>query len=92
MARRQMANGWSFSKIPGTLGNQVSDCSNKFWIGPDSSHPRHSHAELFADVSGFGVQVELDLHVVGNEADWSDSHLSGPAGVQLANRITHIRF
>ena len=92
MARRQTANGRTFSEIPGTLGNQVADCSNKFWVGPDSCCPCHSHPEFFADVSGFSIQIEFDLHVVRNKSDWSDGHLSGPAGVQLTNGVTHIRF
>ena len=92
MARRQKADGGAISEIPRTLSNQVPDCSDKFRIGPDRCHSCHSHPKFFADGGGFGIQIEFDLHVVRNKANGSDSHLSGPGGVQLAKGITHIRF
>ena len=92
MARRQLADGRTFSEIPGAFGNQVSNRSDKFRIGPDRCHPCHSHPKFFADGSGFGIQVEFDLHVVRNKTNRSDSHLSCPAGVQIAYGITHVGF
>ena len=92
MACRQLADGRTFSEIPSPLSDQVADCSDKFWIGPDRCDSCHSHPKFFADGSGFGIEIEFDLHMVRNKTNRRDSHVLGPGGVQLANGITHIGF
>jgi len=80
----------AFDRRP--LEQQVTDHRDETSIHPGRGRAGETHAELLRRRRRLGVEVEDDLHVVGDETDRHQHRGRGAGGMQLPEAVVDVRL
>src|SRR5436853_7940282 len=59
-------------------------------MAADGAHADKIESKFATTVGGFGIEVEQDLHVIGDEADGNDGDVPSTARFELGQIIAHV--
>ena len=92
MARSQRAQSSPLGRVIDSLENQLTDHVDESRMSADRRGSHHVDAQLVAQLLGFGVEIEGDFQVIGNETDGHNDDVSNLLCCKLPQIVVDVRL
>ncbi len=78
--------------LRGAFLEQVDEAVDELGVDADRRHATHRQPQALGGLGGLGVEVERDLHVVGDEPDRRDHDVRHTALGEVLEVVVDVRF
>ena len=72
--------------------DELPDGANEGGMRSHRPGANHRHVQRIGEAAGFGVEIVQDLHVIGNEAEWSNDDILYALAVETLQVVEDVRF